>query len=115
MFPIKFEVKQMEDITVLSIYGRMDSQTYVEIREKIMSIFLSGAKKILVDLGNVHEIVGSGWDALIHDGPGAKQTQADVRICGMNPKVREMYDQVDFSSIITSAYATVEEAVKSFK
>ena len=113
MFPIKIEMKEIDNVSVFKISGRIDQQTFYDLRDKLRAFIAAGKNRIVVDLANVEIVSGGGWNTIVNDRDYAAKSNGDIKLCCMNEKVAAVFKSMDISEFINT-YNSVDEAVNSF-
>ena len=103
-----------QSIAVLSLDGYVDSATSLDMDEAIDSILRQGVYQVVVDLTKVGYISSAGWGVFISKIKDIRENRGGLKIAGMRPDVRDVFDLLGFGHII-EAHASVEEAVRSFE
>ncbi len=103
-----------QDIAVLSLDGYVDSATSLNMDEAIDSILRQGNYAVVVDLTRVGYISSAGWGVFISKIKDIREHGGGLKIAGMRPDVRDVFDLLGFGHII-EAHETVEEAVAAFE
>lgn len=87
------------DVLMVQVGGRIDTATSPELDEAVKSS-ISGAKKLIVDLGDVEYISSSGLRTLLSF--HKTMTANDGVLIVKNPKeiVREVFDVTGFADIL---------------
>ena len=92
------------DIGVVEILGRIDSTTAPTLGERLTGIL--GARKALVlDLRQLEYISSAGFRVLLLAAKHADAAGSRLVLCGMSPKVRQLFDLggfLDFFAISAS-------------
>ena len=101
------------NIAVLSLDGYVDSATSLNMDEAIDSILRQGVYCIVVDLTKVGYISSAGWGVFISKIKDIRENGGGLKIAGMRPDVRDVFDLLGFGHII-EAHENVEEAVGAF-
>ncbi|UCE03944.1 MAG: STAS domain-containing protein [Candidatus Latescibacterota bacterium] len=102
------------NITVLSLDGYVDSATSLNMDEAIDSILRQGIYQVIVDLTKVGYISSAGWGVFISKIKDIRENGGGLKIAGMRPDVRDVFDLLGFGHII-EAHETVEEAIGAFE
>jgi anti-sigma B factor antagonist len=102
------------DIAVLSLDGYVDSATSLNMDEAIDSILRQGNYLVVVDLTKVGYISSAGWGVFISKIKDIRENGGGLKIAGMRPDVRDVFDLLGFGHII-EAHESVDEAVGSFE
>lgn len=92
------------DIRVVEILGRIDSTTAPTLGERLTGIL--GARTALVlDLRQLEYISSAGFRVLLLAAKHADAAGSQLVLCGMSPKVRQLFDLggfLDFFAISAS-------------
>jgi anti-sigma B factor antagonist len=102
------------NIAVLSLDGYVDSATSLNMDEAIDSILRQGVYCVVVDLTKVGYISSAGWGVFISKIKDIRENGGGLKIAGMRPDVRDVFDLLGFGHII-EAHENVEEAIGSFE
>ena len=101
------------NIAVLSLDGYVDSATSLNMDEAIDSILSQGVYCVVVDLTKVGYISSAGWGVFISKIKDIRENGGGLKIAGMRPDVRDVFDLLGFGHII-EAHESVDEAVGAF-
>ncbi len=101
-------------IAVLSLDGYVDSATSLNMAEAIDSILQQRIYHVVVDLTKVSYISSAGWGVFISKIKDIRENHGGLKIAGMRPDVRDVFDLLGFGHII-EAHETVGEAVTAFE
>lgn len=103
-----------QPIAVLSLDGYVDSATSLNMDEAIDSILQQRIYHVVVDLTKVSYISSAGWGVFISKIKDIRENQGGLKIAGMRPDVRDVFDLLGFGHII-EAHDSVDEAVATFE
>ena len=103
-----------QDIAVLSLDGYVDSATSLNMDEAIDSILRQGIYCIVVDLTKVGYISSAGWGVFISKIKDIRENGGGLKIAGMRPDVRDVFDLLGFGHII-EAHDSLDEATGAFE
>ena len=101
------------DITVASIEGSLDTNTSKEAHDQLNKLVDEGKVKLLVDLTNLDYIASSGLRILLATSKKLKPLKGEMRICGLNETVNEVFEISGFTMIF-NVLKTIEEAKTGF-
>ena len=101
-------------IAVLSLDGYVDSATSLNMDEAIDSILQQKVYHVVVDLTKVSYISSAGWGVFISKIKDIRENQGGLKIAGMRPDVRDVFDLLGFGHII-EAHDSVADAVAAFE
>ncbi len=102
------------NIAVLSLDGYVDSATSLNMDEAIDSILRQGVYRVIVDLTKVGYISSAGWGVFISKIKDIRENGGGLKIAGMRPDVRDVFDLLGFGHII-DAHENVDEALSAFE
>jgi anti-anti-sigma factor len=109
---VELREEVLGDITVVEILGRIDSATALTLGERLTGI-LRASKALVFDLRQLEYIGSAGFRILLLAAKQADAAGTRFVLCGMSPKVRQLFDLggfLDFFPISASrddAIATV--------
>ena len=96
------EHPQNKEITLLAVKGFIDTTTAPEFEKKF---------KLVVDLKDVNYISSAGWGIFISEIKRIRNQKGDLVLVGMNPEVSEVFELLEFNTILKS-FPNVETAIK---
>ncbi len=106
---------KQEDVTLLTVKGFIDTTTAPEFEKAFQSILSSKKYKIIIDLKDVNYISSAGWGIFIGEIKQIRNQKGDIFLVGMTPEVMEVFELLEFNTILKS-FPDVETAVqKGFK
>jgi anti-sigma B factor antagonist len=106
-------VKEVNEVSVLSFEGNLDTNTAPQAQEQIDQLIDGGSSRILINFNELNYISSAGLRVLLATAKKLKATSGDLKICGLNQTVQEVFDISGFSSIL-SVVATEEDALAGF-
>jgi len=107
------EEEKVEDIILLKLNGLIDSGTAQFLEDKFNELSVSDNVRIVVDLQNVDYISSAGWGIFVGEIKGIRQRDGDIKLAGMRSDVREVFDLLEFNTLLTP-YVSNEEAFMAF-
>jgi anti-sigma B factor antagonist len=107
------EEERIEDIIVLKLHGLIDSGTAQFLEDRFNDLTKKDNVRIIVDLQNVDYISSAGWGIFVGEIKGIRQRQGDIKLAGMRSDVREVFDLLEFNTLLTP-YVSNEEAASAF-
>jgi len=108
-------VGSIEDkICVIRVTGSLGAESVGRFEKTLNIAFSRGLYKIIVDLTEVDYITSAGWGVFIGELKGVREKGGDIKLCGMQPDVYEIFQLLELDHFI-QAFDTVEEAEKGFK
>ena len=110
---MELDVKSKKDLTLIIIKGRIDANTALDLEQKINSIFSGGKHKLIADMKNLDFISSAGLRVLLAGLKEAKKNDGDLKLVGMLPQVKEVFDITGFTSLFKT-FDSVKEAESDF-
>lgn len=108
------EEEHVEDVVVLTLRGLVDSGTAQFLEDKFKELIGLESVRFVVDLRDVHYISSAGWGIFVGEIKGVRQRDGDIKLAGMHPDVREVFDLLEFNTLLTP-YNSKEEAISAFE
>src|ERR1051325_9439373 len=105
------EHPQSKGITLLAVKGFIDTTTAPEFEKKFLSVLGEQKYKLVVDLKDVNYISSAGWGIFISEIKRIRNQKGDLILVGMNPEVAEVFELLEFNTILKS-FPNVETAIK---
>ena len=110
------EIKTTEagGITFVDISGRLTSATAGQAYDELVRVAQSGTKRVVVNVRDLDFIASSGLRSILVAAKLLKDSRGEIRICGANENVKEVFATSGFDSLIRLC-ADEREAVASFE
>ncbi|MGD0126422.1 MAG: STAS domain-containing protein [Terriglobia bacterium] len=106
--------KESGGVTILALSGRVTlGEESNQLRSHIKDMLAEGAKRLVLDLGNVTYIDSAGLGTLVAGYTSSQSQGAVMRLANLTKRFRE---QLNITKLVTvfDVYDSVEAAVKSF-
>jgi anti-anti-sigma factor len=110
---MELTIRKADLVTVVVIEGHLDTNTAPEAQQQIDTLQDNGADKILVNFEGLDYISSAGLRVLLSTAKRLGGTGGDLRICGLNETVSEVFEISGFS-VILNVFATEAEALSGF-
>jgi anti-anti-sigma regulatory factor len=133
---MQITVSKREDVTVMHITGDVDASNYTDVINKTQELYDDGARRLLLDMGNVPYVSSAGLMALhtvariftgqaVQSKDGGRpsfralnsQQDADVRdrvkLLNPQPEVEQVLEVVGLKQFL-EVHRDLDAAVKSF-
>ena len=107
------EAVQNRGVSVLRVSGYVDTTTSPDLERRLQALLREKRFHIVVDLTGVEYISSAGWGIFISEIREIREQGGDLKLAGMIPDVREVFDLLEFENIL-KAYPDTEMAVGSF-
>ena len=89
-----------DDVTELSLVGRLDTTTAPELDEELKTLFADGVTNLVIDLKQLEYISSAGLRELLFAQKNIKE-DGKMIIRNVSPAVMEVFDITGFSDILT--------------
>ena len=110
---MQISVRNVGDVSVLEIMGKMDSQTSPDAQTQISRLIETASSKILIDFERLVYISSNGLHVLVSTAKQLKKTGGELRICGLNDVIQEVFKISGLDKIL-NVFATEAEALEGF-
>ena len=107
------EAPQNRGVSILRVSGYVDTTTSPELERRLQALLREKRYHIVVDLLRVEYISSAGWGIFISEIREIREKGGDLKLAGMIPDVREVFDLLEFENIL-QAYSDAELAAASF-
>jgi anti-sigma B factor antagonist len=110
---MEVSVKEVNEISVMTFEGNLDSNTAPQAQEQIDKVIDGGSAKVLINFGDLNYISSAGLRVLLTTAKKLKASSGDLKICCLSETVQEVFDISGFSTILTVA-SSEDDALGSF-
>jgi anti-sigma B factor antagonist len=107
------EAPQNQAVSILRVSGYVDTTTSPDLERRLQALLREKRYHIVVDLSSVEYISSAGWGIFISEIREIRENGGDLKLAGMIPDVREVFDLLEFENILR-AYSDSDLAVASF-
>ena len=97
-------------VSVVEVNGRIDSANSPKLHERVGALVDAGAGPIVLDFSKVEYISSAGFRVLLLLARQAGQASVRLVLCGLNAKVRQLFDLGGFLDLFPIA-PTQEEGI----
>jgi len=102
-----------DEIAIIEAKGFIDTTTAPELEKKLEEQLALNKYKIIVNLQNIDYVSSAGWGVFVSEIREIRENSGDLVLVNMSPDVYDVYELMEFSSILKS-YDSVDEAVAGF-
>lgn len=106
--------EQAEAGTVLRVKGRLDSTTSPLLGERLTAMLGAAKARVLVDFSELEYISSAGFRVLLLAAKRADVHDSRFAICGVQGKVRQLFDLGGFLDLFTIG-STRDEGIAALK
>ncbi len=103
-----------KNITILSVKGFLDTTTAPELEKHLKHALLDKKFNLIVELKDVDYISSAGWGIFISELKRIRTAKGDLVLSGMKPEVMEIFELLEFDSIMSSFANLESAALKAF-
>lgn len=107
-------VASVPGAVILSPQGYIDTTNASQMEKAIEEQLRQGRFKIGINLADVDFISSAGWGVFIGELRSVRSNKGDLVLISMDPDVYDVYELMEFSSILKS-FDTLDEAIRYFK
>ncbi|MBX7220126.1 MAG: STAS domain-containing protein [Blastocatellia bacterium] len=97
--PFSLQVSQQAGASLISIGGHLDAHTAPEFETAIQTAVDGGQFQVIVDCTNLSYISSAGLGVFMSFIEEVREQGGDIKICGLVPKVRQVFDLLGFPDI----------------
>jgi len=97
--PFSVSKSMQGDVSVVSVEGFVDAHTAPEFEQQIQEEIEAGRNRIVVDCSQLTYISSAGLGVFMGFIEEARDNGGDIKICGIIPKVRQVFDLLGFDAI----------------
>ncbi|MCW5964487.1 MAG: STAS domain-containing protein [Bryobacterales bacterium] len=114
--PDTFQIleEQQGEVALLRLHGYLDAHTAAEFESAIQRRVDQGCACIVVDCEKLSYISSAGLGVFMSFIEELREKEGDIRIGGLLPKVRQVFDILGFTEIF-QLFDTADAAVTSFQ
>ncbi len=102
-----------DEIAIIEAKGFIDTTTAPELEKKLEEQLAFNKYKIVVNLEKIDYVSSAGWGVFVSEIREIRENSGDLVLVNMSPDVYDVYELMEFSSILKS-YDSVDEAIAGF-
>ena len=106
---MQISTRTINDVHIVAIAGNLDSSTSPEA-QKALDAVLAGARTVAIDFTDLDYISSAGLRVLLGAAKQLRASGGTLRMFGLNPSVREVFEISGFSTILP-VYPSQAEAL----
>lgn len=91
------------DFRVLKLDGRLDTETSADFELAAHDLTAAGERRFIVDLSGISYVSSAGLRVLLSLAKQMSSGGGELRLCGLAPSVRQVFDLSGFSKLFTIA------------
>jgi anti-sigma B factor antagonist len=106
--------KKAGDVSVLYLTGRLDAYAANDVEKRLNSATEKAPVNLVVCMDKLEYISSSGLRVLLASLKKARKLQGDVRLAGLQPYVKEVFDVAGFTQLF-KMFEKEADAINSYK
>lgn len=96
---LKIKITEEGEETVITVEGRLDTNTSPEFEQAVAPVLASSVSRIQLNLDALGYVSSSGLRQFLRIQKNIAQKKGVLRLVGMNPAIREVFDVTGFSAL----------------
>ena len=84
---------------LVGVEGRLDQSQNPQLEENLTTLLDDGHHRLIVDLTAATYINSGGLRSLVSAWRKARQQEGDLVLCGLNPRLQEIFSMVGFDKV----------------
>ncbi len=97
--PFALHKSQQDDLSFIAVEGFLDAHTAPQFEKAIQTEVDAGHNRIVVDCEKLTYISSAGLGVFMSFVEELREAGGDIKICGLTPKVRGVFDMLGFQEI----------------
>jgi anti-sigma B factor antagonist len=99
MMSVWHEKLPTSDTWLVGVNGRLDQGLIPQLEDTLNELLEDGINQLLVDLTQTTYINSGGLRCLVSAWRRAKATEGSLTLCGLNPRLQEIFAMVGFDKV----------------
>ncbi|MBN1948594.1 MAG: STAS domain-containing protein [Candidatus Cloacimonetes bacterium] len=110
------EIKQQQkkNVEILSLVGRLDANTAGILEKKLIPLFDSYSRDVVIDFSELDYISSAGLRILLLAAKTARNKEGSIVLCSMQDFIREIFEIAGFMPVFKITN-TLEEALQELE
>jgi anti-anti-sigma factor len=101
-------------ISLITLKGAIETTNASGLEDTLRRIIGDRCYRIVVDLAGVNYISSAGWGIFISEIKRIRRNGGDIKLAAMTPEVREVFELLEFNSIL-KPFNKTGEAIRDFE
>ncbi|MFC1925404.1 STAS domain-containing protein [Chloroflexota bacterium] len=106
--------KNVGDVCVVSLSGRLDAYHANEVEQKLNSLIESAQVRLVVNFADLAYISSSGLRVLLAVLKKVRKQQGDVKLAALQPYIKEVFDIAGFTQLF-NIFEAEDAAIAAFQ
>lgn len=103
-------IEQLAHTALPELSGYIDTSRSAEIERLLLDQVKAGKRLLFLELSNVDYISSAGWGVFISVIRQMREEDGELQLIGMQPDVHEVYELLEFASIL-EAWPSLDDAL----
>ena len=95
-------------VSLISLRGTIETTNASGLEETLERVINDRCYRIVVDLGAISYVSSAGWGIFISEIKRIRRNGGDIKLVGMSPEVREVFELLEFNSILRPFESTAD-------
>ncbi|WP_141501595.1 STAS domain-containing protein [Paenibacillus luteus] len=104
-------VEQQDEISIISLSGRLDGTTMGEVEQRFLELLGQGMKQFVFDMSELEYISSAGLRVMLLSVKKTRAIAGKIALCKLNANVQEVFQISGFSTIF-EIFPAREEALQ---
>ena len=96
---IQIQQEEVGTTRVLALSGRLDTETSADVELALQDLLGAGERNFLIDMTDIGYVSSAGLRVLLATAKQLEGGKGSLRLCGLNPSVRQVFDVAGFSKL----------------
>jgi anti-anti-sigma factor len=96
---IEIQQEHLDSLRVLTLGGRLDTETAVDVELALQDLLGSGERQFLIDLSGIGYVSSAGLRVLLGLAKQLDGGKGSLRLCGLNASVTQVFEVAGFSKL----------------
>jgi len=96
---MEINITPVDNITAVSVKGRVDSATSDSLTTRLVEIVRSGAARLVIDLAEVSYISSAGFRTLLLTERAVEEASGAMVLCGITGEMQRLFEASGFSEL----------------
>jgi anti-sigma B factor antagonist len=105
--------KDPSGVYIITVDGQLIVSNRHELKQKVLDVVETGARRVLIDFTNTGYIDSSGLGALVSLAKKAREAGGELRLAGLNEDLRTLFELTKLDTLFQIA-ETADAGLKGF-
>lgn len=110
---MNIEIDKKENVTIISLTGKLDSNTSSDVQEKLLPLIVKDVKLIL-NMENCEYLSSAGLRVLMMIGKTLSKESGTGVLAGLNSELRDVMEMTGFGQVFKN-YENVDSAFNAMR